>query len=297
MARLTRASRLEATCIGLPESGDSIELGNCLVQEQRTPLAKTLFAGIVLIACGLVTCHLKPPFWFQPTAVGVFWASQFLAGFACSGIGRGRVTWAVWATLVFLLSSQALCLVSDIGRAESQLLASLAFVVGWLASKQTWPRQPALQAGLEGNSEYWLRFSILDLAMLTTLSAVCCAAGFRLYSHSEPASHLLLMISAFCCLIMGLIGSWTASAWVFKDCWTLPKLTGVIVFPLVVCGLIIARSPMSIASTVQWLMSGPINVIASQITFVLAACALLRLEHCTQSPLVDADPGAALISA
>lgn len=247
-----------------------------------------LSALAVLAYSATMTVAGEFPLWIQPTHVGALWGGSFFAGFACGSFGRGSYLWAIWAAAVVSLSSVAFCRLSSFGAFDSILLSACILTLAWIAASlgsRNWSMFP--HRWWVGLGKSTTQFSIWDMAFLTCIVAMICASVSRL--EARP----VLLASVFLALTGGLCSCWVACQWVWHDCWSIWKVFFLVVSVLValstgVVFMLTTNFNASILDTVQWLLTGPINVIAAQATTVLALSALVRLDQSfATSPTVN----------
>lgn len=245
--------------------------------------------GIVALGfiatCTLLALGFKPGYIFEPTFAGIVWAGLFLCGFALGSIARGRIQAAVALSVFCWLANQAFAAITDFSASDSLFPSSLLLAFGFGAARvgtRNWTlfleNAFGRAVGEPTSTEHghWrqepLRFSIWDIGLATVLVAMVCTAISR--TQASPA----LLACCFVALIGGIFSSWTACRWAWHDRWSLTSILGLGLACLLIFGYVIYRSPMPVATTITWLVSGPVNTIAAQATAVLVSCAAVRWE-------------------
>jgi len=235
----------------------------------RWLLSAAVAAVGVLAACA-VLAGLQPPLWFQPTLVGGLWAMVLLSGFALGSFGRGSFVAATVAGLLAWLMNQSFLQITDLPPADCLLLSTLLLSSGWVIARLDRAHLFSSIPSAHAQSAQW---SIGDIAFATAMAA-CLAQAFV---HCTPS---LLLLSAVTALGGGVVCSWLAYRWVWLDQYSLLSLflafAGLVVATLYVHH--VAPVDATFWESVQWICMGPVNVIASQATFVLLVLALIRFE-------------------
>lgn len=224
--------------------------------------------GMLLGSCAaMVAFGTESPLWFQPTVVGVLWGTLFSAGYILGGIGRGDCRVAALSTGYVSLASLALMRATDLGSAESLVTITLLVTSGWLAATTR-----HFQVVRERGQRF--QISIWDLGFVTAATAGLVHGLPRIDQTG------VFLLAVFVTLISGIFLSWFAARWVDQDYWT-PVRFAIYSSPLLVLasyvGFSVARDT-SLIQSVNWLITGPINVLASQSLTVIISVALLRSE-------------------
>jgi hypothetical protein len=230
------------------------------------------YASLVALA-GLPVCGYEPPVLFQPTWVGLMWACLFLAGGLLGSRDRN-----LWPTMLAALSIAYLAwwgfrALTDVPAADSLLLAVILMFSGWGVT--TWQRAK-VGAAAEGRDACgggggW-RWSIGEIGCLTML--VACLA------HAIPGLQTpsWLMLSVGTALMSAVLCSWLACWWAWDDAWDGWKLAGLVLVLSAAMGIVQMSAPsgQSVLQSIQWLLSGPLNVVATQGVSVLLVQAVWR---------------------
>lgn len=216
---------------------------------------------------GMIACGADIPLWFQPTVVGILWGALFSAGYVLGNIGRGDCRVAALSIGYISLAGMALMRSTDLGWPESLVAITLLVASGWFAAT-TLHFQAVRQRGER------FQISIWDLGFVTAATA-----GFVQGIPRVDQSALFLLAVAVT-LISGVFLSWFATRWVAEDFWP-PVRFAIYSAPLVLLasyvGFSVARDT-SLIQAANWLVTGPINVLASQAMTVILAVALLRSQ-------------------
>ncbi len=241
--------------------------------------------GIAILVSGWVC---SPPHWFQPTIVGVIWASLFLVGMAAGSVRRGSAWFASLAGCFVWFCQHTLQHLTSMVSAECGLIAVSSFSAGWLVTQLEFSGR--LQPASATAVRRYQQWTIWDLALLTTFVAVICYALPRLESP------LILLTQVGFVLLGGCTVSWIAYRWVYDDSWTLAKLlvttagSGLCIGLL--CYVLLRQIPadeLSMRLVMAWMLTGPLAVIAAQGLTVLAVLTAIRVDQGTlstsQSPL------------
>ena len=242
------------------------------------------------------------PLWLQPTVIGMLWGALFMVGFLL-GADRGRSVALLVACFIcaalFLHTFQVL---TDFAFSGSLLVTTWLLMFGWLTGRTdatatacflravSCSSTPVSLATAESPAvNPWLRWSILDIVFATGVVACFCQSATHLIAHP------LLLIGVHVSLFGGVLYSWLAHRWVWNDriSWwrsllTVSTMTLVAIF---VCQL----TPVGrvFDGNLAWMLSGPLNVMAAQGTFVLFGAALLRVDcklQCASSAMAGALP-------
>jgi hypothetical protein len=231
-----------------------------------------VYASLVALA-GLPACGWEPPVLFQPTWVGLMWACLFLAGGLWGSQDRN-----LWPTMLAAVSIAYLAwwgfrALTDVPAADSLLLAVILMLSGWGVT--TWHRAKVRCSADGGNSlggGYGWRWSIGEIGGLTML--VACLA------HAIPGlqTPAWLMLSVGTALMSAVLCSWLACWWAWDDAWDRWKLAGLVLALLAAMGIVQMSAPsgQSVVQSIQWVLSGPLNVVATQGVSVLLVQAVWR---------------------
>jgi hypothetical protein len=227
----------------------------------------------LLVLAGLPACGWEPQVLFQPTWVGLMWACLFLAGCLLGSQDRNR-----WPTMLAALSIAYVAWwgfrsLTDVPAPDSLLLSVILMLSGWGVT--TWHRARVrfteARVGASSVAEGW-RWSIGEIGWLTTLGA--CLA------HAIPGlqTPAWLMLSVGTALMSAVLCSWIAYWWAWNDAWDRWKLG---VLAVVMCAsvwIVQVSAPrgLSVLTSIQWVLSGPLNVVAAQGVSVLLVQALWR---------------------
>ncbi len=89
---------------------------------------------------------------------------------------------------------------------------------------------------------------------------------------------LILAVSAT--VVSGMLCSWIACSWAWKDKWNGWSLFSVVATLSASLGILFISAPTGVSplDVCQWLLSGPVNVVAAQGVVVLAVLAIWRWE-------------------
>lgn len=239
-------------------------------------LATASIYGVLFTVASIFAWGWQPELPFQPTAVGAVWGCVFLSGYMLGGIGRGKLNGLLQSVPLAYLSWLGFHSLTDLGAEDCLLLATFLVLGGWGAS--TWQT-----AFFHGDHERLkpqiglsrLRWSIWDIGILTTIVACVVHAAPRLVTPWE------LMFAVTTALFSGLLISSIACCWVWCDrwdCWGILALLTTIIIGLAIVQI---GSPagLSLWNTIQWALTGPANVIASQGVVVLAVLSVWRLDQ------------------
>ncbi len=256
-----------------------------------------------LAACSMLAFSLlfilgfEPSLPFQPTAIGILWASIFLCGYLMSGAGRGQVWCLLVAGPIVYLANLAFASLTDLGYFDSMLATTTILFAGWatnvidpesriqlaqpVASTQraaSTQRVDSIQRGrVVGDAvrRPRSRWSIWDLGFLTVVVACFVQSWPRL--QTPP----MLLVAVFAALLGGLLSSWIACRWVWKDNWSIGNICGLGLTVIAGLALVRVSSPVDLPlmNMIRWALSGPLNVIASQGIVVLAVLAGWRVEE------------------
>ncbi len=218
-----------------------------------------------------------PPLWLQPTAVGVLWGSLFFAGFLAGSLGRGKLSTALVCLIIGTVSNAAFQRITDFASSDSLLVATCLLFAGWLTATLD-PLSSPFQSSQRFPSPHVTsaaRWTIWDIAFLTLIAACAC--------HSIPKLEAppMLMLGVLMALLGGLTSSWMACRWAWNERWNLWRFGVVILSLCAAAGLVFLSRPpsMPLLQSLQWVVSGPLNVIAAQALTVLFSLAVLRLER------------------
>ncbi|MEO8270109.1 MAG: hypothetical protein ABI557_10325, partial [Aureliella sp.] len=116
------------------------------------------------------------------------------------------------------------------------------------------------------------RWSIWEIGFVTAIVACVVHAWPRLNSPPE------LMLAVATALLAGLIVSWLACRWVWKDDWSLLGLAGLTMILAASLAVLLLSAPsgQSLGHWLRWLVCGPVNVVAAQGVCVLATLGVWR---------------------
>ncbi len=237
-----------------------------LVSAPRLLLSRCL-ACLATLACLPIVLEVQLPIWLQPTIVGLLWGAQFVAGFILARVHSGKF----WATLASLACAIVfgLCffLLTDLAADDCLLVSALLISVGWLTARVD---QRPRGAHDRATPRHLRQYSLADMAFATTIAA--CLSRALPHLSAPP----LLLFSVLVALAAGLICSWIAYRWVWKDECSLPRILLIFTMLALATGLLIAYVPtgMTVIQALAWLATGPANVIAAQ-----AAAVLLRAGY------------------
>jgi hypothetical protein len=240
-------------------------------------LAKYASTYAALLAfASLVAWGWQPSLRFQPSVVGTVWACVFLSGYMLGGIGRGQFRYLLLSALLAYLSWLGFRSLTDLGVADCTVLLSVLMVGGWAAARWKGVEDPSHEEQPRRScGQFRLRWSIWDIGFFTTIAACLVQAIPRMVTPWE------LMLAVASALLAGLLLSWIACCWAWRDQWDWWSIS--ILIATVVVGLVIVQvsAPTGLAlwQAMQWALSGPINVIASQGVVVLAVLFVWRLER------------------
>lgn len=234
-------------------------------------VATRLLAIGLLMVASVLSAGAEPPQWLQPTLVGMLWAGLFLVGFACGSFARGNVLYAIYSACLAILSNSAFHKLTSLFGGECLLITSLVLLVGWAAANF----DPATRRAYAPQTEPApiLRVQIWDIAYLTVLVALVCRA------LPELESLTVLMATALVAVLASLPSCWAASRWAWDDHWTGWKVAAMAATVSVAIGVVFYHSPMPPATTLRWLLAGPMHVIAAQATTVLLFCSAMRFDQ------------------
>lgn len=236
----------------------------------------------LMIFAALLAGGRHPTLTFQPTCVGILWAGMFLSGYLMGGKGRGRFA-TLWLTAPSgYISWRAFYALTDFAAADSLMLAAILMTGGWAAARcLEWRGLENLPGPTKQTRQG--HFSIWDIGFFTTIVACVVHSAPRL--ESPP----ILQFAVAVCLLSGLLCSWIACAWAWKDNWDGWSLSALMVVLLASAGCLFLAAPSgwSLIRWLQWGLAGPVNVIAAQATVILATLTLWRWE---QDRLVPTSP-------
>ena len=242
---------------------------------------------IASIATGLLVGLWEPSLRFQPSVVGMLWAGTFLSGYLVGSFGRGRFWSAVVAVALGWTTLAAFERLTDLGPADSLLLTAILLVAGWATTFfDPIASPPASTPRVEGPNKLtnrpqlamcW-RWSIWEIGFVTAIVACVTQAWPRLKAPPE------LMLAVMAALLAGLIVSWLACRWVWKDDWSLLGLAGLTLMLAASLAVLLLSAPpgQSLGHWLKWLLCGPANVVAAQGVCVLATLGVWR--QCQPSP-------------
>lgn len=253
----------------------SVELG-------ARPIASRLAASLPLLlnagmAVSLILGVWEPSLRFQPSVVGSMWAGTFLAGYLVGSFGRGQLWGAVVAVVVGWAALNAFERLTDLGPADSLLLTAMLLFAGWATTvldpcASPRGRRAAGESCAAARTESRWRWSIWEIGFVTAIVACVVHAGPRLEAP-QP-----LMLAVVAALISGAICSWLACRWVWNDDWNLFNLVGLCLALAAVLAVLLINAPagLTLGHWLQWLISGPVNVVAAQGVWVLATLGIWR---------------------
>ncbi|WP_145078734.1 hypothetical protein [Aureliella helgolandensis] len=248
--------------------------------------------GCMIALCGLVAAVAMgwyPALWMQPTLVGIFWGSIFLAGIACADFGNGHLAVIFLAGGIATLATLGCIRLTEFPPSDCLLTTTLILAAAWFVSRldrltrpssfQHSPRpETASMSGMvRRRPDSRLRFSIWDILFLTCVAACACSA----YPGLETSP--LLLASLWIAVLGGLISSWAACRWTWQDQWAPLQILSLGAMFGISAAIVILQSPMPIGRTVSWLLQGPFNVIAAQATTVLLFSGALRWDQYCRS--------------
>ncbi len=232
---------------------------------------------VLMGAIGLVAAGFHPPLALEATLAGVIWAVLFLAGFAVGSFARGRFAGAALVSAVFWLANSAFVQLSDFSLSECRLLGCVLIACGWLAAyvgQRHWTWLVSQRyASPESSAEPRIRFSIWDMAVLTSLVAIGCSCWNQLETPAAFAACVFFSMAG------GIICSWIAGRWALHDHWSIASLLSILILTVGVLLVTLFRWPVPVHISFSWLVSGPINAIAAQSATVLLVCGVLRWEN------------------
>ncbi len=271
----------------LPDAPQLLEsqlLESQLLEPQRHArnwLASLPLLLIASIAASSVVGLWEPGLRFQPSFVGMLWAGTFLSGYLVGSLGRGQLWGAVVAVSVGWTTLAAFEQLTDLGPADSLLLTALNLLAGWAtaAIDPTASPSPSVHCG-EGRNKRSeakstvrrLRWSIWEIGFVTAIVACVSHAWPRLNAPPE------LMLAVAAALLAGLIVSWLACRWVWKDDWSLLGLAGLTLMLAASLAVLLLSAPpgQSLGHWLRWLLCGPVNVVSAQGLCVLATLGVWR---------------------
>jgi hypothetical protein len=235
--------------------------------------------GLLILFASLFAIGFEPALWFQPTAVGVLWASIFLSGFLIGGLGRGKLWAAISAGSVAYLATSAFRELTEIAAPDSLLLSALLMFVGWLTA--LFESVAVVRDDSPNVQAFKPRCFIWDIAFITLLVAIACHALPRM------ATPPVLLLSVIVALSGGLLCNWIACRWVWNDCWSPLSLLACVALFVAGITFVCATAPQGISPqhALSWALTGPVNVIAAQGVTVLFVLGLWRFDLYYQSCL------------
>lgn len=242
---------------------------------------------IASVAASLAVGIWEPSLRFQPSVVGMLWAGTFLSGYLAGSLGRGQLWGALVAVSVGWSTHAAFEQLTDLGPADSMLLIAILLLAGWaitvfdpIASPSNsvqFAEQFSNLASCTPTVERW-RWSIWEIGFVTAIVACVAHAWPRLNAPPE------LLWAVVASLLAGLIVSWLACRWIWKDDWSLLSLASLTLMLAASLTVLILSAPpdQTLGHWLKWLLCGPVNVVAAQGVCVLATLGLWR--QCRPSP-------------
>ncbi len=229
----------------------------------------------------------EPSLNFQPSVVGMLWAGTFLSGYLVGSLGRGQLWGALVAVSVGWSTQAAFEQLTDLGQADSILLTTILLLAGWAITVFDPVASPSTRVPLAERFsnmpnctptiERW-RWSIWEIGFVTSVVACVAYAWPRL---NAPPELLWAVVSA---ILAGLIVSWLACRWIWKDDWSLLSLAGLTILLAASLAVLILSAPpgQTLGHWLKWLLCGPVNVVAAQGVCVLATLGVWR--QCRPGP-------------
>lgn len=234
----------------------------------------------LLAFASLIAWGWQPSLRFQPSVVGAVWACIFLSGYMLGGMGRGQLRYLLVSAPLAYLSWLGFRSLTDLGGADCAVLAVVLIVGGWAAAM--WNGRSDSREGEQlhrRGGQHRLRWSIWDICFVTTIAACFVHAIPRMIAPWE------LMLAVASALLAGVLVSWIACSWVWRDHWDWWSMSALMITMAVGIAIVQVSSPtgLSLWHAIQWALAGPINVIASQGVVVLAVLFVWRLQRIVDS--------------
>ncbi len=260
----------------MPTSPTAINLAPLRLHQPLAPGKEIGWVSLLLSCCATGFClavlsGLRIPSWFQPTLAGAIWGSLFVIGLYASRFHRVGGVQVLLSALVAVLLVFTFQRITDFSLYESLFLAAVLLSAGWLIAQTDRLQNPGAAKGTPTSRPAW---TIADAMFVTTMCACFCQAAPQIVSEQIWFFSVLISLAA------GLFTSWVAYRWTWNDEWTLIRFSSVALGLATAFCLVWRYSPgdTTIIETLEWMIQGPVTVIASQATTVLIALALRRFE-------------------
>ncbi len=251
-------------------------IGLCTKSESTAPTPATIgFCGLAIVIASTFVLGGVPAIWYQPTAVGSLWGCIFLAGYLVGGFGRGSLRGMLIALSLSYVCTLGCQAITDLSHADCLLITALLVLSGWAATFFDPDVLPGPVANASGQYPSIFRWSLWDLAFLTLI--VACAVQACLHLESS----LLMWAAIGSAMFGGVLSSWLACRWVWKDRWSLLNLVSLLALLAIGLSVVHLSAPtgMSIAHFVRWALQGPATVICAQCVTVMLVLAMWRIER------------------
>ena len=240
-------------------------------EEPQVGWSSLLLAVIGATYCIGIVSGLAVPDWFQPTLAGALWGGLFVLGIFAARMHTSHPLSVFGALATGALLMGAFRSITDFGFAESIFVSTILVALGWLVARVDHYEQAGDGQAMSG----FRRWSIADILFITSVSACLCQATPRIVSSP------ILFFSVLASLIAGIYASWVAYRWTWSDEWTVLRFLAIAIGFGLSIAVVYGYSPRgtSIFDSLQWILSGPVTVIASQGTTVLLLLSLQRFER------------------
>jgi hypothetical protein len=208
------------------------------------------------------------PQWLQASCIGTPWGVLFTLGLALAWCQHYRMMLALTALVVTLLGTHCMVRLTDLDYDACRLMNLAPLLGGWLAGlvfARTASPAPT-------------RFGIWDVMLLTTFVAIL---SWLMQQAWQTPQLLLLQVGL--ASLAGVVLSCGAVDWCVRDRLTWRRLTALAATLAAAVALVVFTSPAGMPrdEMLRWLVSGPVCVIASQATCVLALLGASRLDQVT----------------